>query len=642
MSSSAFTPSVLTIAASGSSGSGSGEINTITNSSAVIDASGWTNATRVTSNSPLNPVISTAFAIANTAASESSTSGGYTTFTLPTGLQNKKLKVEFYFTTPATDVYAVSVYKSTTRVPLSTDSSSVTTLPASTTGKFTAYFDTDTTSGWTVSITRTSGSTGTCYITQVIVGPGIQSQGAVVGEWQSYTPTLSTNPWGTGAALNFAKYRRVGSSLEIKGRAITGTGTGANLLVIPLPSGLNITHSNTDAFLVGKGMDTVSSTGVVIIAETGASTTNLYFGLDSSINAFTKRNANDFGDAQTLSWNAVIEIAEWAGSGTVNLAQNDVEWASNDGSGGTSAGATYNTGMVYGPTGSTFVGVASTTANSVTSYLVRFQTPRQISDVITIEVQANSGEWVPLGQVSYTAVRGYQNQGDSYYGIGWHTNGVSSATDIYVRFGNKGSSPSGTNGAAFAANGVAWAAGTERWRVRKSSAGAAVGFGIADTTSNGLVPSNTYSQGTQTWDLQGGLKLPTSGGTKATLNFYEELSQASSVFTFSGSGSNTASVTLRIYRTGKTVTIKWPAISFTSSNGNVQLTSNLIPSRFRPAEQRQWIFIQYTTGGSPAAAPGMVALDTGGNLQFYKDGTAASFNSGTLIIQPGDITFIVD
>jgi len=163
----------------------------------------------------------------------------------------------------------------------------------------------------------------------------------------------------------------------------------------------------------------------------------------------------------------------------------------------------------------------------------------------------------------------------------------------------------------------------------------------APSFTNGISASGTSTLVNA--NFSGNITLPTSGGTAANLNYYEELSQAGSIFTFNGSGSNTVSVTLRIYRTGKVVTIKWPTLNFTISNGNVQLTTNLIPSRFRPAEQRQWIFVQFVVGGVGASAsPGMVALDTSGNLQFYEDGQANAFPNAALAIQPGDITYIID
>jgi hypothetical protein len=157
---------------------------------------------------------------------------------------------------------------------------------------------------------------GGANINTVAMDRSVVPQRADAEEWQSYTPTLSSNPWGTGASLGFAQYRRVGSAMDIRGRATMGTGTGANLLVIPLPSGFTIVGRGTpttDAFMVGNAMDTVNTTNVRVLAETGASTTNLYFSNDASTNAFTKLNANAFGDGQVISWNATVDIAEWAG-----------------------------------------------------------------------------------------------------------------------------------------------------------------------------------------------------------------------------------------------------------------------------------------------------------------------------------------
>lgn len=502
MSNSAFSPSVLTVP---SGTTGSGELNLITNPVAVTNTTGWVGAGRGTSGGPLNPTIETYFTVLNTAGSESSTSGAYDVISLPSGLQNKKLKVEFYFTSPAVDTFKVSVYKGTTRVPLTTDVSGSTALPQNTTGKFVAYFDTDSSGTWTVSITRTAGTGGTALqFTNVVVGPGIQPQGAVVGEWQSYTPagSFNTNTTYTG------KYRRVGDSAEIlMDLSFTGapnvtalTFTSAQFL-----NGLNLTvdtsklPNNTETrnpFGTWTGIDNGSNGaygGQVAWNNSQAELT--YFG--GTWSGVTNAGPVAWGNLDNIGIRATIPIAEWAGSGTVQLAQNDVEFASNDGSAGVAANTAYTTGMVYGPSGSNFVAVASTTTNASTDYLVRFQTPVQNTDLIQIEAQDGTGTWNLISNYSASPIRTYQNQANSYYGLGWYRHPTVN-TDIYVQFGNMGSGPNTTVSTAYAAAGNTWSGFTGRkWRVRKSSAGAAVGFGIVvPGVSSGLVsasglPGNT-------------------------------------------------------------------------------------------------------------------------------------------------------
>ena len=477
MSNSAFTPAVLTIPAAATTATG--ELNVISNPSAAsLSTTGWTGVTAVGTNSPLNPTVTTAFSIANTAGAESSTSGGYASFTMPSGLQNKKLKVEFYFTTPATDVYKVSVYKGGSRVTLTTDSSGSTTLPASTTGKFVAYFDTDTSANWTVNITRTSGSTGPIYVTNVIVGPGIQPQGAVVGEWTSYTPTWT----GLGTVTNqVAQYRRVGSNLELIVRTLSGTADGSNLSV-SLPSGLTSSALN-QIVIVGYGKSNGTTVSLTVAINSSASNTLLIGDFTASF--FSQIVGTAIGNSKVVDIQATIPITEWASSGTVQLAQNDVEWAWNS----STSTTTDSTSFAYGPAGST--GVLQTTALTAPRLKrVRFQTPIQISDVLTIEVQTSTSpnSWIPLTSSPYSL--NYTEQNTASYGLGIRQVSGSS-TDVDIAFGRY----IYANGTAFAAVGVEWnnagAVGLRAWRVRKSSAGAAVGFGVVNSVSTGLVTPMT-------------------------------------------------------------------------------------------------------------------------------------------------------
>jgi hypothetical protein len=446
---------------------GSGEINAITTGS--TDATGWTGGTTDTSNSPLSPVTTTSIAIANSATSESSTSGGYKTFTLPTGLQNKKLKVEFYFTTPATDVYRVSVYKSTTRVPLSTDSSSVTTLPASTTGgKFTAYFDTDSSTNWTLSVTRTSGSTGACVITNVIVGPGIQPQGAVVEETFSWTPATS----GLGTpTISRAVWTRRGTKMRIEARITAGTVT-ASSVTITLPTGTSLLPIAIDS-VVGTGARQTTSPNPITVIQRSTDNAALYFGTNLSSTIGTVLLAN----SEPFSFTAEVDIAEWAGSGTVNLAQNDVEYLWNS---DTSDADTTGSGFSYGPGGVAFGAFgAGNTGNRIKR--VRSQTPNQVGDDYDIQILIQ-GQWVSVSDCPLNT-QIHTTQLTRNYGVAVIPV-TGSATDLDVYFGRGGRL---TNASSYGGADASSYDVSQKWRVRKSSAGAAVGFGKATSVSTGLV-----------------------------------------------------------------------------------------------------------------------------------------------------------
>jgi hypothetical protein len=482
--------------------SGSGEINAITTGS--TDATGWLAGTSHTvatntSNSPLSPITTTSIAItATSTATESSTSGGYKTFTLPTSLLSKKLKAEFYVTTSASQTWALSVYQSTTRLALTTDSSSVTNLPSGVTQKYTAYFDANTSTGYTVSLTRTAGSgTTTAYVTSVIVGPGIQPQGAVVGEPIAYTPTITN--FGNG--VGYLNWERSGTKIKITGTLIVGSSLPTGTISWSLPSGLTADYStipkgvgNSNAYQrVGIATSYVTEYFTAAIVRDNTSTTNFTF----SGNGSTYPSQLDWGtnagsitlvanDAITIDME--VPIAEWAGSGKVNLAQNDVEYAFNTST--TDASDTSSFG--YGPGGARFSAVTTPRAKRV-----KFQTPIQSGDQIIFEVSADTGvTWLQTEQSGLLTTNSTQNTKS----FGTYIDYISS-TQIDIIFNTFRLA----NGATFGADGATWTAlasgANFLWRVRKSSAGAAVGFGIADTLSSGLVPSGTYNKSTTQWTL---------------------------------------------------------------------------------------------------------------------------------------------
>jgi hypothetical protein len=461
----------MSLASSSGSASGSGEINAVLNASAAADTTGWTNATRVSSGSPLDPVVTTALSISNVAASEGPTSGGYYSIaTMPASLRSRKLKLEFYYSTPATDVYKVSVYAGSTRLSLSSDNSGATSLPANVTGGFfSASFDATTASAYTLNITRTSGTTGAITVTNVVVGPGIVAQGAAISEWQSYTPA-STQGFGNPTATVY-RYKRSGSSIIVSVKFTAGTVT-TDEARISLPSGL--TSATTNALtMVGayaRGTGTTASANQVYI-ENGAA--YLTFGrADGTLAGYAKRQGSqlvsageDFGFTT-----AEIPIAEWAGNGTVNLGQGaNLEYAFNS----SATTTTDTTSFGYGPTGAAFAAFAPGGTASVDKR-VRFQYPIQQDDELVVEVQeAGTGTWVPL--ISRLGAFYSNAAGTTYYGTQLiRVSG--SSTDVDVAF------------YAAAPSQGAWSSlSTWKWRVRKAKASAPVGFGLATADQAGLL-----------------------------------------------------------------------------------------------------------------------------------------------------------
>jgi hypothetical protein len=158
---------------------------------------------------------------------------------------------------------------------------------------------------------------------------------------------------------------------------------------------------------------------------------------------------------------------------------------------GVAAGTTYSNSVYYGygPNGTSIVSVNSTTASgeSKTLYTVQFQTPVQAGDQVDVELNDGNG-WFNAAQRFSPITNNATSYGILLVAI--------NSTTYRVAFGNAGFNSS--NATTYGAVGSSWSSLSGwRWRVRKASAGAAVGFGIVvPGTSAGLVsasgvPGNT-------------------------------------------------------------------------------------------------------------------------------------------------------
>lgn len=529
MSSSAFSPT-LTVTGGTSQ---QGEINIITNPVAQSNTSDWTtsNATlsRVATGSPLDPEIPTGFQAVST-----TTTTSYVQTALQTvapSLRNRKLKVQFFLALTDSTSWKVDVFKSdgVTRYPLSTDSSAVTVIPALT-GTFTTTFDMDTGTGIYVRFTRHAGAgTSTLNFTNLIVGPGIQPQGAVAQEWQTFTATISSSSGSPaiGNGVINARYRRVGDSAQIRigltGGSTTNWGTGTLLF------GMGAIGSINQSSIPQTTGGNIAVLGEVTALD--ASPGAYYYGnvvLYSSgfvaiIGGTSARWSSSFPVTWTtsdeISLDFTVPISEWSGSGTVQLAQNDVEYVWNSDP-GVAAGTTYSNSVYYGygPSGTPFLAYNSATASgfNTTKYRVQFQTPIQVTDAIQLEVlPPSSSTWLP----SEKALVGYFIGNTAIYGARLVQ---ISSTQVNVEFGNAGQSMGGivTVGNA----GDPWsslATNGWRWRVRKTSAGAAVGFGIVvPGTSAGLVSASGVPGNTTGNTIASGFVGETADGIESSLTSF--------------------------------------------------------------------------------------------------------------------------
>lgn len=458
----------------------------------------------VLSSSTFNVSTTMANLIAGTYVATSSTgsgtqSGAYglaqNRFTLDAADYNKKLKVQLDQNIPsgATGDWEVDIYSNTasdysgtyTRLLLSTDTSGSSLLP-NLEGTFKTAFDAPGSTAQYIElrIQRANANTHALVGSDLIVGPGTIQQGAGVSQWTIFTPTFSSQTAGTRTG----KWRRVGDSMEIEATIVSPSAWGV-YQDLTMPTGYTIDTSSltTGTTVVGSAITRVSNSSFVypgvVVASTsttlrpggGGSQTDFWAASITSPASYTANQGS-------TSIHAVVPILEWIGGSTVNVVQNDVEYVWNS----DTTDATNSTSFGYGPTG-VVVGSFSAGRNKT----VQFVTPIQATDQISLEYSTNGLTWYPIhgadGSTGNIAPRTSQN------GVGYGVSvEPSSSTQAIVAF----STYAWPSGVTFGAAGTAWstAAGNSiRWRVKKSSAGQAVGFGAVTSTASGLIPASNTS-----------------------------------------------------------------------------------------------------------------------------------------------------
>lgn len=489
------------------SGSSTG-INVVTSpsdaNSWVASGAGVTIATTTTSTDlPLGSVVGTALKVTPV----SSTDYAYYRWTMPASLKQSLVGLSWFqraLSGYASGDLKVDIYTNTTsnyggsyvRVSLASDSSSVTAIP-NLNGRFETSFAANDLDYYEMRIVRVAGTTA-CNFASINIGPGTVVQGAVCEPLQNWTPTGS---WLANVTYT-GQYRRVGECMEIYAAVTCSGAPTSTALYFNMPTGFTIDttrlpSSTSFVATVGNGgaLDSGTKEWAGITAVYGGSNRiQVYSPNGASDGTVTQAAPFTFGNGDSVSIHAVVPVAEWAGSGTVNVGQNYVEYAYNT-SGITSAGATDTTAFGYGPAGALIGSIASsTTTLSFTTMRVRFQRPIQPSDIITVETDdASVGVyWLPVGTAS-TRIGPFTRQGTAAYGV---TFNVVNATDVDVSFANAGRISSNTS---YAGAGGAWSSvSVDRWRVVKTSAGVPIGFGLVTQSSSGLVQAAGQLLGTNT------------------------------------------------------------------------------------------------------------------------------------------------
>lgn len=323
------------------SGSGQGKKNYILNpSAAVLETTYWTSSnftvTRDTSTSiPRETTTKSAFKLVST-----NTNATFTTdaMLLDDVDLNKKLGGEIAINVADASNWTIEVQASATSggsyvaLPLSTDVSSVTTLPA-TTGVFKFNFDTVASTPYIKFQIKSATTAKTAYFSDILLSPDSNTvSGTVITDWKSY----SAINWASGVESSSSHYRRVGSNIEVTGQ-IELSGAAPSDLIISLPTGLTIdstimtgaradvgiwSYKDYDVSQRWRTADISSPySGLHVRIISLASNTFYLAGNENVVNAGWPITWAD-GDQITFAFS--VPIAEWKGKGVTNYLTSSV------------------------------------------------------------------------------------------------------------------------------------------------------------------------------------------------------------------------------------------------------------------------------------------------------------------------------
>lgn len=328
------------------SGTGSGEINYILNSEFESNADGWATYADAAGTTPVDGTGGTAnitiaastdeilrgtksLKVTKDAANRQGEGFSYD-FSIKGQDTSKKLKIQFDFKTNEDAAYAsgdIAVYiydvtNSTLITPVDTSLIAGQNI-------FQTSFNSTTSTSYRLifHVASTNASAYDVYIDNVIVGPGMTSQGAAIGDWEDFTPDWDNTTDPTFTASQFKK-RRVGGSMEIQFYFNLDTpGTSGEGFAFFLPDGLT---PDTSA-----SISTIGQFGVGYLWDGTARNSFTMYSSPSNVKRITALDAT-FAD---ITWNELatgdycgihlsIPVAEWSGKGIVPMLAEDnlSEW----------------------------------------------------------------------------------------------------------------------------------------------------------------------------------------------------------------------------------------------------------------------------------------------------------------------------
>lgn len=159
---------------------------------------------------------------------------------------------------------------------------------------------------------QTSTSAFVVEFDDFVVGPESIVLGAAMTDWQSYTPTFTG--FGTASNIEF-QWRRIGDSVQVKGKFTTGTGTATEAR-ISLPAGMTSADTSKIPSIQIAGnwaRATFASTlnNWTVLSEPSVSYVTFGYGNTTAAGALTKLQGTDFATSVAHSFVAQIPISGW-------------------------------------------------------------------------------------------------------------------------------------------------------------------------------------------------------------------------------------------------------------------------------------------------------------------------------------------
>jgi hypothetical protein len=487
-------------------GGGAGEINFITNGNAEAGTTGWAtyddgavaapvdgtggSPSTITLTAQATTVLrgDNSFKLAKSAADGQGEGISYD-FTIDAADKNKLLKISFDYNTDLTytnedlKVYIYDITNTTLITPADNgligkdkddDASGARTI---------SWASTDSTSYRLIfHQTTTNASTADLYLDNVIVGPGSTAVGAAVTAWKSETLSF-TNFTVTSQQ---SRSRRVGSNMEIETRIVVdGAPTGNMRFVIP--DSLTI-----DTAIIGVTGDKVVVQGYALASDNATvfhagSPTVFSDGDEIQIISGTGSNTNwnatvpmTWASGDELMISVSIPIAEWSGSGTVNLMSDNA--------------ATANASSMWKVTNTSYTSGTTMDFDAVNSNYTNVGSWANTNGSITIP---SDGRYTVNTNVSITGTFtvnqvltiqiGGANRGQFRTGTG--TKSVDGTVTLDL---SKGDLLTVELNGSVTLDGDEFSTFLNITRQQDYSAGQPVGFGIATAENHGLVKKSKY------------------------------------------------------------------------------------------------------------------------------------------------------